>query len=509
MSDEPTFERSVWVSYAGTDKNLVYQLTRYIKDRRSECRFTLYTYLVENDGKPLVVTQEQAEEKIQLEGIESDLVAFLSPGQRIEDLIRFIGGNLRRALFISESYLNSTYCLKELMCCLTRQRTCALFIVTINLAGGFSSSLTRKRNYRGFEQTLTVAEVLTQLYHQQWNDSDIEYRLPDNAHQDPLIFFTAQLNDLCGRLHTPINCETDDYASFVEQLYEPLCSYVNSFNTNEKLDSINTARSRKLRGWYRTELGKAMQELTPFNELDEWLKFPQEHVNSLIEFAVDLVEEINISNNPAQHIKALQTISSILLTTIIPREAAAELHYNTLINTPIRMAEPDRNEHDKRLYIHTALAAAFNHELNLQLIENSAHLVSRNQIELPPLGLEEDPAKQYDVCAEISSLISADFSYPIAPATNRLDFRSAINSYRQRAGDASITLTASLSRFDSERAVVHESISRFLEFINEDLAEGEPPLAFCILLLSYSALQDVEVNRYLASRLTTELKRIL
>lgn len=525
MADTPTFERGVWVSYSGADKALVYQLTQYVAERREQCKFTLFTYLCEDDGQPVVTAEPQARHRIAAEGGDPQLISFLAPGQRIEDLIKTIGANLRRALFISEAYLQSLYCLKELMCCLIRKPYSSLYLATVNLTTSLTNALQQPRQYDGYEQPLTVPEVLASIYRDDWDHADQEFTLSGHDHDNPQTFFTTQLNDLTQRLLTPTqttekkwhNCILED-SDEVEQIFTSLTRYVNSFNHQNITSKIDDIRQAKLTDWFDTALGQKVKEKTSPDNLTSWLKDPEQYNDELTGFCVTLENALGRLEDNLKRNADLQKITSILLTAIVPRQAAAELHHNTLAHAPVRVAEPAPDDEDALLYIHATLAAAFNHNLKLTVDEDADTPKIGNQIELPPLGLEENPPKQYDVLTEIQSLVCSEATpekqiEPVTPTSMipkaKQKLRSKIRSFNRREGDTSIILTASLNQFDSERGIVHDSISQFLKFINSDLTRGEKALEFCILLLSFQAAQQVEVDETLAIDLITEITRFL
>lgn len=523
MAEQPTFTRGVWVSYAGVDKNLVYQLTERVAACKDECHFRLHTYLVKDDGEPLQ-KQDEVQQRIKEDEIEPNLVSFLNPGQRLEDLIKCIGGNMRRALFVSETYLESIYCLKELMCCLIRKPTCNLFIVTIGLAGGFDKALLEtKRTYKSFgkkssiEKELSIAEALTEIYCHNWDYTDKEFCLTELTKEEILDYFVDQLKDLSQRLKLSTKEDFNKWqlhsyktqkkiSEVVHELYKPLCYYVDTFDITEQLNTINEKRGIRLLEWYNTGIGKKV--ITPYEVLKEWIDNAHNYQEELLNFCVNLEKVVDDKN--IEQTKALQLITWILLTVIIPREFAAELFFNTFPNSTIRLAEPEHKEFDKLLNIHVALAAAFNHSLNINLSEDKQYLVANNHIKLPPLGLEENEDLQYKIAEEIGSIISSDMQLSKLIKNNRLKFRSAIRTYMRREKIKAITLVASLSKLDSKRSIAHEAFSEFLEFINKDLKtkHNEPQLCFYVLLLSYSTLQDIEVDEYLASDLTTALQPI-
>ena len=210
MPQKQQFYPSVWVSYSYANKELVYKLTKHAAENDT-CKFKLYTYLRCAQDEPWIKDEDDAMQQNLSNETNTKYTFFLSSGQRINDLIKCIGGNVHRAVFISKAYLKSKYCLQELMCCLIRTPETPLYIVIIGI-GDSLESVREKRIYPFINETetFTLEEALVVLYTTEWKEPGTEFKIKDEKKLEETDkgeykkhikrFFEKRLDDLADRV---------------------------------------------------------------------------------------------------------------------------------------------------------------------------------------------------------------------------------------------------------------------------------------------------------------------
>jgi hypothetical protein len=186
------FIRSIWVSYAGAEQELVDGLGKYVSGatQTDEKPFALYAYVRNQDEKSEPVQSPTTPQNT------NNWQRYLVGGEPIQLVVESIATSLRRVIILSPAYLKSEYCLWELCCCLIYNAK-QPFIVLNDISDFNDLKTADKLNYH--YSAATLVEALCQSYEVHKDDMHSSFHIPDD--QQPEAFFTKALTALPKRVY--------------------------------------------------------------------------------------------------------------------------------------------------------------------------------------------------------------------------------------------------------------------------------------------------------------------
>jgi hypothetical protein len=180
------FPRSIWVSYASAQQELVDGLGQYIEaePNNGSLQFKIQVYLKK------VATDEQGYAS------EDVLAKYLDTGEPIQNVVEQIATSLRRVLIFSDTYLKSEYCIWELCCCFIYSSN-NMFVVFDGIGSFDDFKVSGK-----FEYCLgadTLVDALCKVYESRKKNMFDSFCCEEGI--EPAVFFEKQLDNLSQRLH--------------------------------------------------------------------------------------------------------------------------------------------------------------------------------------------------------------------------------------------------------------------------------------------------------------------
>jgi len=515
------FPRSVWVSYASQEQKLVHSLTKKVNS--SDNNINMMTYLRDADNKPLQAPrmQEEAEPDNELKiRAEQSLTTYLKPWESIDDLIQTIGGNLRRMIFLSDSYLNSYYCMQELVCILSRKPESPLCIVLVNIKGGYSK-LCDFREYNvntyGSTETLTLAQALSKVYQRRKTEDFLtpEFEIEDDDNEIAIeLHFTQRLAHIAQRLRTTAEYDTQfedkEYCTVqlndtCEALQNYLIRYAHSFSVDTIISEYQEAKKRTINKWLNTSLGAS------YKDIDDNSINKAEQLNAILtkgENIATLCRDIkrsaeNSTLTKRECFQQAQPVISLMLTSFISTEWAAEMYANHIYNSPIRV-EAENNKASSIFKLQVGVSAIHQHPMMLSPISNTTEFPKIEQfIDLLPTALEESTVKQNKPINDILRLVtglSKDHVEEILENEEPHDLRARIGLFQENhhgeMGGCSlppISLRANYKDFDRETKNIPEAFEQVMTLVNSDLLtdENEKKIQFALLIMSNGSNNNV------------------
>jgi len=494
---ELQFQRSVWVSYSGADKELVHKLTKQVNGNGELIK--MLTYLRDDsDDKPshqskLSESDEfNHDEELQ---VKEPLTTYLKPWESIDDLIQTIGSNLRRMIFLSNNYIQSDYCMQEFMCILTRSPHSPLLFVLVGVDS--FNALCQSRSYAFLQENeeseiphLTLAQALAKVYLRRKIDKKMtpEFELPDDNENSLIDFFTQRLKTVGDRLRTRVDCNTEDKEGYIckatlsencNELQRFLSVYVKNFSVETITERYKETKKGIIHSWLnKTTLGKKCKE-----ELDvEQVLIPLssrdiEQIESLCDVIYEKSEDLSLDK--AKVFEQAQPIISLMLTSVISEEWAAEIHFNSIINSPTRLSVTNKDP-ESLFFLSIGLAAANMHQLTVSRITKDNQTPKVDQVfDILPNALEEDASLQNPIIEDILQLVSGlskeevvsmlknDQPYKIRNRINRYQRKFASNM--QECNLPPIVLRASHIDFHQRSKDIPHEFAQFLTRINSDM----------------------------------------
>ncbi len=253
MEKNDDFTRYIWISYSGKNQNVVEDLILYIDSDESKSKSQSANFGIKAFQRS-IDNSEPIRKEPNPEG-QSKIKYHLRPGDNIYDLIDVISYCPRRIILLSEDYLQSVYCLTELVCCLTREGESLIPVVSlINLdkdilTGDFSGRIAKITNSKN------LASLLTRIYNEEVleNLSPV-FKLPEELF--PEKFFEGKLAELSGKIYLKVD---EGSSSNIKLWCEDVCDcFVQNKNNvdgdaKEKFDEFILS---SLKEWSRKPFAK-------------------------------------------------------------------------------------------------------------------------------------------------------------------------------------------------------------------------------------------------------------
>lgn len=524
MMSELQFKRSVWVSYSGADKQIVHQLTKQVNGNGELIQ--MLTYLRDSDDKPSRQSElsenHEFNQNIELQAKET-LTTYLKPWESIGDLIQTIGSNLRRMIFLSNNYIQSEYCMRELMCILTRSPHSPLLFVLVDVDS--FNVVCQSRNYAFLQENeeseipnLTLAQALAKVYLRLKADKKMtpEFELPDDEDEINLVrFFTNRLTTIGDKLRTRVDCNIEDKEGYIckatlsencNQLQQFLSVYVKNFSVETITERYKEAKKDIINSWLdKTTLGIMCKE-----ELDAEQVFIRlssrdiEQVENLCDVIREKSEKLNLDKTKI--FEQAQPIISLMLTSIISEEWAAEIHFNSIISSPTRLSVTNKDP-ESLFLLSIGLAAANMHQLTVSPITKDTQTPKVDQVfDLLPNALEENSVLQNPIIEDILQLVSGfskdeivsmlknDQPYQIRNRINRYQRKFA--SKMQECSLPPIVLRASHVDFHQLSQDIPRNFSQVLTHINSNMIDdpNDKKIHFGLLIVKNDDNDNVVLN---------------
>lgn len=524
-------KRTIWVSYAGADRALVQGLTRQCNsfdwlssESNDNQRFRLLTYLREDDGMPVKALSTDSQKEI-----TEYLLTFLKPGESIEELIRTIAGSPRRALFVSEAYLNSEFCLKELLFCLCRQPFVPMLLVLIDFNGDFQQ-MRAKRNYPNIGNTkglMTLDEALTKLYLNISHSLPAEFRLfatDANTEYTTQKEVSAAIKDRLDGLYdrlmlNPITEKLPDETTIlmtdntVNNLFIGLQRYASLISSEKVLAEYNSDRRKRVKSWFhstqlRSVLEKLQYDADSFADNLINHAYTSEFIQWLNAFCKTLIPEIKskkIPNpTPIPDCDWGFLILNIIENTIEPH-FLAEIRYASLASNPMRISRISDSNGYKRaleeLLALTAVASIRGKRLQFEMGSEHTRLPGvSSAIRLTPVAPEEKLKEQHNPTNELLRRVY-DVPFASVPATIKDlppdEIRAEVHDYMDNEMlEGTFTLLGDLAPCDGTSSDFYEALDNLTRFFNRELGSdpvADPPVHFPTVLYGMEGCEQLPV----------------
>ncbi len=186
------FPRSIWVSYASAQQELVDGLGEYIAKAppdNNEREFQLQAYLKKGDNSKPQESNTTSPQSISWQ-------TYLVTGEPIQLVIESIATSLRRVLVLSPAYIRSEYCLWELCSCLIY---CPNNIFVI-LAGIADLDVFKARGKLDYcFDAVSLVDALCTVYELKKDSMHHCFHLEEG--DEPAVYFEKRLGNLEQRLY--------------------------------------------------------------------------------------------------------------------------------------------------------------------------------------------------------------------------------------------------------------------------------------------------------------------
>ncbi|KZN52569.1 toll/interleukin-1 receptor domain-containing protein [Pseudoalteromonas luteoviolacea] len=398
--------RYIWVSYAGSQKDWVYELTK-IFDQSPDTNIKLLTYLREEDSEGYSKPCSQEEDTA------PTYIPFLKPTQRIEDLIQAIGASFRKIIVLSPDYLDSPYCMQELACILIHRHSNAPFIIL----SGFTDLLHafEAREYKFLENnSYTLGQALAHIYLERQSadvsKDCVDFKLidcPDPRDDKELAltfainFFEKKLVELNQQLRLSLDefklNENDSYISQsglnIDALFQRVKVYAQNMDNERLLSDYFANIKEQVDHW--SEHARLAQWLKEHREFSPYQFF--EHIKSFNFEALALLCEhlkaaLSMLPRCQSQFSELQVFMSLLAQATLHPEWVAERQQGGLKNEVIRFSF-----HDDELFLYLKVGVS---AMNRDIVEfkkldyapdslASPNFSFDNMLEMPTVGLNE------------------------------------------------------------------------------------------------------------------------
>lgn len=425
MASMKEYVRPIWVSYSGQDKEIVHSLVNHVHSQENldaNARlFKLHTYLKEPDDNYTIKDSRDSDDE--------SCISFLKPGQKISDLVSIIGNSYRKIIFLSPSYLQSQYCMQELVHCLIINNKAPLFICKIGFDNGWGS-VRERREYSWSEGVcVDLYTALTQIYERFVKNSKFAKSSSKKVWCE--ADFKGALEKLYSRCSaSSINFGEDLSNKNKDNFYRDVIRYLEVENLNHNIKDYLDGRDLKLRRWFESEeLGRYMVNTLNFNSkvfISSLREGRSEELHNLNDFLGRKGKEISEALD--SNINQIDDFIGMLLESVLHPEFVCELTYSQIRDDPIYLffseMEGEDNRRNKLLNAQVAYSAVRRNKLRFSLvgkapvIKNTIDFITRSPDEMLLSGddiAKEVISKVYNICSDaaeriIDEIKSEDYS---------------------------------------------------------------------------------------------------
>lgn len=478
MASMKEYVRHIWVSYSGQDKELVHSLVAYSHQKENRDAnsnlFKLHTYLKEPDDSYTI--------KEDSDSFDVPYISFLKPGQKISDLVFSIGISRRTIIFLSPSYLESQYCMQELVHCLIRNNKAPLFICKVGFDNGWGCVL-ESREYSWSEGAcVDLYTALAKVYEECVKHDELENH--SNKKDWSRGDFKEALDDVISRCSaSSIRGGIDLSDGCKETFYQDVIQYLNVESPNNIAEYYLDNRDLRLREWFQvSSLGRFLKNDLNFDS-DSFISGLREGNVEQLKNMYTLLR--NMSNDEFSRIlnsnfEQLDNLINMLLESTLHPLFVCELKSSQIIGAPIYLCFPELEGRGGRkrelLRAQVAYSAARESKLRFALadqkpvVKNAIDFITRPPDEVLSSGedvVKEVVSKIYSICSEAAQRKIDEVN---AGRYSRYDLVAEIDAYQSKE---SLIIQGCQDSLNDGGEEFTRSVYDALSFINKGLDEED------------------------------------